>query len=65
VKNHPFVDGNKRTGILAAVAFLALNNVQLEFDEPEIVGWCLVWQQVKSKKRNLPNGCDVQPPNAD
>ena len=37
VKNHPFVDGNKRTGTLAAVAFLALNNVELEFDEPEIV----------------------------
>ncbi len=37
VKNHPFVDGNKRTGTLAAVAFLALNDVQLSFDEPEIV----------------------------
>lgn len=37
VKNHPFVDGNKRTGTLAAVAFLALNDVQMEFDEPEIV----------------------------
>jgi death on curing protein len=37
VKNHPFVDGNKRTGTLAAVAFLALNDVELLFDEPEIV----------------------------
>jgi death on curing protein len=37
VKNHPFVDGNKRTGTLAAVAFLALNGVQLSFEEPEIV----------------------------
>jgi death on curing protein len=37
VKNHPFVDGNKRTGALAAVAFLALNDIELEFDEPEIV----------------------------
>jgi death on curing protein len=36
VKNHPFVDGNKRTGTLAAVAFLALNGVELTFDEPEI-----------------------------
>lgn len=25
VKNHPFVDGNKRAGLLAAVAFLDLN----------------------------------------
>ncbi len=37
VKNHPFVDGNKRTGTLAAVAFLALNNVEMIFEEPEIV----------------------------
>lgn len=36
VNNHPFVDGNKRTGALSAIAFLALNDVQLEFDEPEI-----------------------------
>ncbi len=36
VKNHPFVDGNKRTGTLAAVAFLALNDVDLECEEPEI-----------------------------
>ena len=37
VKNHPFIDGNKRTGVLAAVVFLALNDVQLKFDEAEIV----------------------------
>lgn len=36
VKNHPFVDGNKRTGTLAAVAFLALNGFDLSVDEPEI-----------------------------
>ncbi len=37
VKNHPFVDGNKRTGTLAAIAFLALNGVEVVFDEPDIV----------------------------
>ena len=37
VKNHPFVDGNKRTGVLSAVAFLGLNDVRVEFDEPYIV----------------------------
>ena len=36
VKNHPFVDGNKRTGTLAAVVFLGLNQVQVDFDEAEI-----------------------------
>ncbi len=33
VRNHPFVDGNKRTGAVAAVVFLALNGV--EFDAAE------------------------------
>jgi death on curing protein len=37
VKNHPFVDGNKRTGTLCTVVFLALNGLGVEFDEPEIV----------------------------
>lgn len=29
VSNHPFVDGNKRTGALAAFVFLEFNNVEL------------------------------------
>jgi death-on-curing protein len=37
VKNHLFVDGNKRTGVLGAVVFLGLNGIDLEFDEPTIV----------------------------
>ncbi|MFN0192351.1 MAG: type II toxin-antitoxin system death-on-curing family toxin [Aestuariivirga sp.] len=37
VKNHPFVDGNKRTGALSAVVFLSLNGVEVSFDEPMIV----------------------------
>lgn len=33
VKNHPFIDGNKRVGAVAAIVFLALNGH--EFDAPE------------------------------
>lgn len=33
VQNHPFVDGNKRVGAVAAVVFLALNGVPLDADE--------------------------------
>lgn len=29
VSNHPFIDGNKRTGLLAALVFLDLNGVSL------------------------------------
>jgi len=30
VKNHPFVDGNKRTGAAAALVFLDFNGVEIE-----------------------------------
>ncbi len=30
VKNHPFIDGNKRTGFVASLAFLELNGLALE-----------------------------------
>lgn len=32
-RNHPFVDGNKRTGGVAAIVFLALNDVEVDADE--------------------------------
>jgi death-on-curing protein len=35
VKNHPFVDGNKRAGFLSGAAFLELNGYQLTASEPE------------------------------
>lgn len=37
VKNHPFIDCNKRTGVLCAVVFLGINGVELSFDEATIV----------------------------
>jgi death on curing protein len=37
VKNHPFLDGNKRTGLLATRAFLFLNGYALEPQEHDEV----------------------------
>ena len=37
VRNHPFVDGNKRTGLLAAHAFLHLNGWRFDPDQAEEV----------------------------
>lgn len=34
-RNHPFVDGNKRTAWVAARLFLAINGVKLIFDKAE------------------------------
>jgi death on curing protein len=37
ISNHPFVDGNKRTGFLAAYVFLYLNGWELMASEAEAV----------------------------
>lgn len=37
VKNHPFIDGNKRIGFATAVLFLELNDVHFEAQEVEAV----------------------------
>ena len=36
VKNHPFVDGNKRIGAHAMLVFLALNGVELQHLQAEL-----------------------------
>jgi death-on-curing protein len=35
LRNHPFVDGNKRTALVVAIAFLELNGVSLTADQEE------------------------------
>jgi death-on-curing protein len=41
IRNHPFVDGNKRTGLLAMAVFLWLNGLELDPDEAEEVATIL------------------------
>ena len=36
VKNHPFVDGNKRVGVVAALVFLILNGFDFTAPEDEL-----------------------------
>lgn len=36
-RNHPFVDGNKRTALLSIIAFLGLNAIDFVADEAEAV----------------------------
>lgn len=42
-KNHPFVDGNKRTSLVVAELFLALNGQALDATDVECV---MVWQKL-------------------
>ena len=37
VKNHPFLDGNKRTAAVAALVFLAMNGVQVRATNEALV----------------------------
>jgi death-on-curing protein len=37
VKNHAFVDGNKRVGLAVALAFLALNDIEISATDDELV----------------------------
>ena len=41
VQNHPFLDGNKRIGLAAAIAFLGLNDLWLECGEEELADFVL------------------------
>jgi len=37
VGNHPFIDGNKRAGLIAFDTFMLINNVKLEATSEEVV----------------------------
>ena len=38
IQNHPFVDGNKRIGTHAMLVLLALNGVELVYEDEELIG---------------------------
>jgi len=42
IKNHPFVDGNKRIGAHVMLVFLAINGVELEYTQQELIDVVLV-----------------------
>ncbi len=41
IQNHAFVDGNKRIGTHAMLIFLALNKIELEYEQNELVDFIL------------------------
>ena len=41
IANHPFIDGNKRIGTHAMLIFLRLNNVELEYDDDDLIALIL------------------------
>lgn len=52
-QNHPFLDGNKRTGANAAITFLRLNDWEPTFTEEELVETALAVATGRLTKRDL------------
>ncbi|MBL9030139.1 MAG: type II toxin-antitoxin system death-on-curing family toxin [Phycisphaerae bacterium] len=50
VQNHPFVDGNKRTGIAAALVFLDLNGIDMAIDDDTLADHVLAVAQGREDK---------------
>ena len=50
VKNHPFTDGNKRTGFFSSLRFLNLNGIDIKAHKAEIIDFCL---SVNTRKLNI------------
>lgn len=53
VMDHPFVDGNKRTGTAAAIIFLGLNDIELAIDNQTLVEFTLCLAQGQKTKHQI------------
>ena len=53
VRNHPFVDGNKRTGVTAALVFLEMNGIQIRASDEALVQTVLAIAEGKLQKGAL------------
>jgi death-on-curing protein len=53
IQNHPFVDGNKRTGAASAIIFLTTNGIEIEADEDGLVKLTLAVAESKAGKQQI------------
>lgn len=53
VRNHPFVDGNKRAGLYAALAFLEINGVEIHADPVDLAEFVLQVAQGHASKARI------------
>jgi len=52
-RNHPFVDGNKRTATVAALVFLEINGVEIDADEDALVELVMAVASGKADKTQI------------
>ena len=53
VQNHPFIDGNKRTGAVATAVFHAVNDIDFDADESEFESVVLAVAEGKMGKAQI------------
>ena len=53
VRNHPFVDGNKRAGAASAIVLLAMNGVEIKADQDGLVGITLAVASSRASKAEV------------
>lgn len=53
VQNHPFVDGNKRTGTASALVFLDMNGISMDANEDALVALVLDVAQGRADKARI------------
>lgn len=53
VQNHPFIDGNKRVGLEAALLFLEINGCSIRVEDDELIDLVLKTAQGQSAKRAI------------
>ena len=53
VRNHPFVDGNKRTSVAAALVFLEMNGIEIRASDEALVKIVLAVAEGKLQKGAL------------
>jgi len=53
VQNHPFIDGNKRVGLVAALAFLDLNGIEVEAPPGSLYDLTMAVATVQAGKQDI------------
>jgi len=53
IKNHPFLDGNKRTGLTVALLFLRYNDISIEATDDELFTITTKVAQSKIKQEDI------------
>ena len=63
IKNHPFIDGNKRIGTHVMLIFLALNNIMLSYKDEELIDIILKVASGKANENDLYTWIKITKPN--